>query len=105
MKLVGIDGAERFLNFVLSAGKINPESLDVVNFDKLIENYGDQTSMVPGVVRDPEQVAGIRQARAQAQQAQMQSDMLKQNASAAKDLSQADLGGDNALAALTAQAN
>jgi hypothetical protein len=102
-KLVDVGGIERFAQFALAAAPINPEILDKVDFDQMIDVYGDILSIAPGVVRPDEAVMQIRQARAQAQQAQAQAEMAAQNAQSARNLSQADLSGDNALSRLIDQ--
>jgi hypothetical protein len=58
------------------------------------------TSVPPGVVRSDEEAAERRAGRAKAQQAQAQAEMIKTGASAAKDLSQAQVGEENALTRL-----
>lgn len=105
-KLVGIAGVERFAAFVgdVVAQTQNPEVLDKIDVDQMIDIYGDLTSVPPGIVRPDEAVAEIRQGRAQAQQAQQQMMAMTEGAKAAKDLSGADMSGDNALTALLRQA-
>lgn len=97
-KLVGLGGIERFTSYVANVAAANPEVLDKINTDQLIDVYGDLTSIPPGIVRSDEDAAGIRQQRAQAAQAQQQMMTISEGAKAAKDLSQAEMSGDNALA-------
>lgn len=103
-KLVGIASIERFAGFVNQAAQVNPELLDKVDGDQMIDRYADRLSMDPDIVRTDEEVAAIRQGRAQAQQAAQTAELVKQGASAAKDLAAADMSGDNALSRLADQA-
>lgn len=104
-KLVGITGVERFTGYVGSLAAINPEILDKVDMDQAVDVYADMTSIPPSMVRTDDVVAKMRAAKQQQVQAANQMAMIQQGATAAKDLSQADLEGDNALTALAAQAN
>lgn len=99
-KLIGLSTLERFTGFVGQVAQVNPEVLDKVNEDEVIDTYGEMTSVAPGIIRSKEEVEEIRAQRAKAQQAQQQAEMLKQGAGVAKDLSQADMSGDTALTKL-----
>ena len=99
-KLVGIGGVERFTGFVGQMAAVNPEVLDKIDVDQIVDVYGDMTSVPPSIIRTDEMVAEIRAGRQQQQQAMQQAEMLKTGASAAKDLSQAKLDEDSALDAL-----
>ena len=99
-KLVGVGNVERLAGFVGQAAQFSPDALDKLDLDQMIDVYGDMTSAPPSVIRTDEQVAAIRAQRQQQQQAMQQAEMMKQGASAAKDLSQAKLEEDNALSAV-----
>jgi hypothetical protein len=100
-KLAGVSIIERFAGFVGGvAAQVGPEAIDKVDIDQLIDEYGEITSVPPGIIRSDEQVAEIRAQRSQAQQAQVQAEQGAALAGAAKDLSQADLEGNNALRSL-----
>jgi hypothetical protein len=103
-KLIGIAGIERFAGFVNQAAAAHPEIADKVDTDKMVEVYGDMTSIPPGIVRSEDDVQAIRQQKQQAAQAQQRAEQLAQGADAAKSLSQADTSGDNALTRLMDQA-
>jgi hypothetical protein len=96
-KLQGIGSMDRFIGVIGNIAQTVPAVLRKVNSDKFVEVYGDQLGLVPGIVRTDEEVAEITAAEVQAQQAQAKSEMIERAAGAAKDLSQADLSGDNAL--------
>jgi hypothetical protein len=99
-KAAGISGIERFAGFASQIIASSPETADKINPDQIIDIYADMTSVPPGVVRSDEEAAERRAGRAKAQQAQAQAEMIKTGASAAKDLSQAQVGEENALTRL-----
>lgn len=103
-KLIGVGTHERFINTVMAMLPVKPDVGDKVDFDQYIDVYGDQLSITPGVVRPDDQVEALRAARAEAMQAQQQAEQIPNIARAAKDFSQADTGGDNALAQMIRQA-
>lgn len=103
-KLIGISSVERFAGFTQNIVAAHPESGDKINTDQMIEVYGEMTSIPPGIMRSDDEVAQIRQQRAKSQQQQQQMEMINQAAGAAKNMSQADMGGDNALTRLMDQA-
>ena len=104
-KLVGIASVERFTGFASQVLQVAPESVDKIDVNQLLDVYGDITSLPPGIVRSDEKVDQIRQQRAQAIQAQQRMEQISSMAGAAKDLSQADTEGDNALTRIIDQAN
>lgn len=104
-KLVGIGSIERFAGFVNQIGAVQPNALDKVDTDKMIDVYGDLTSVPPGIVRSGEDVANIRDARAKQQAAQAQAEALKNAAGAARDLGQTPTAGNNALTQLMGNSN
>jgi hypothetical protein len=104
-KLAGIASIERFAGFAQNLIAANPESLDKIDTDQMLDVYGDRLSIQPGIVRTDEDVAAIRQNRAQQQAQQQAVANIQQGAAAMKDLSSADTEGDNALTRLIGQAN
>lgn len=103
-KLVGIAGIERFTGFVGQVAQANPAVLDKINADQMIDVYGDIVSVSPTIIRTDEEVEQIRSQRQQQQQAVMRAQMMQASAGVAKDLSQADMEGDNALTRMMGQA-
>lgn len=99
-KMVGIGAVERFSGFVAQVANINPEVLDKVNADSLVDVYSDLTSVPSKILRTEDEVKGIRGQRAQAQAQQAQQQTMMAGAKVAKDLSGAVLSDDNALAAM-----
>lgn len=104
-KLIGIQSDERFIQTVQGLAEVFPESTDKVDIDKWIDNYGDNLSIRPGIVRSDDDVKKIRQQKAKAQKQQQQSEQIANQSVAAKNLSQADTGdGTNALQKLMEEA-
>ena len=104
-KLIGIGGIERFTGFVGQMASIDPSVLDKIKADEVVDVYAEITSIPPGIVRTDDEVQGIRDQRAQAQQQQQEAMMAEQTAKAAKTMSETDLEGENALNAVLQQAN
>jgi Bacteriophage head to tail connecting protein len=96
-KLIGISGIERFAGFVGQVAAVSPSVLDKIDTDQLIDVYGEIVSVSPTVIRTDEDVMAIREQKQQAAQAQAKMEAMQASAGAAKDLSQTDLEGDNAL--------
>lgn len=96
-KLAAISGIERFAQFASQIAAVQPEALDKIDTDKILDVYGDITSMQPGVVRPDDQVAKIRSQRAQVQQRQQMAAQINQGSQTARNLSQTSMEGDNAL--------
>ena len=102
-KSTGLAGIDRLIGFAGSVAEFDPGVIDKIDTDKLIDEYADITGVPPQIVRSDEEVAAIREGRAQAEAQQRQLDQISQGAVAAKDLSGADLEGNNALNALVQQ--
>ena len=100
-KMMGTTSIERMLVFAQSVAAAKPDVLDKIDFDEAIDQYADMLGVPPGVIVSDDQVAKIRQARAE-QQAQMQAAQYAMAAvQGAKTLSDTSLEGKNALAMLT----
>lgn len=85
-KLVGIGGIERFAGFIGSLTAGSPEVLDKVDFDQMVDVYGDITSIAPSIIRADEVVAEIRQARAEEVQQRQQVEDMQKMLGAIKDI-------------------
>lgn len=104
-KLIGLSSVERFAGFIGQVAAAVPTVLDKLDADQLVDVYGDLTSVPPGVVRPDEEVQQMRAQREQQARAMQQAEMMKSVAGSAKDLSQTDLGGNNALNRMISDAN
>lgn len=98
-KMVGLGSLDRFIGTVaqLAAGSQDMSAWDKVNKDEAIDRYADMLGIDPNVIVADDKVAIIRQERQQAMAAQQKAAMIPAAAGAAKDLSQADMSGNNAL--------
>lgn len=100
-KLMNAGGIERFFTFVGNAAGIQPEVLDKINPDGLVNEYGDVTSIPPGLVRSDAEAGGIREQRAQAQQQEKMVDDTMAESDIAKNLGAAKVNEEEtALGAL-----
>lgn len=95
-KLAGLAGIERYASFVGEVAQIKPDAVDKFNADQAIDEYGEIIGVPPSVVVPDEEVAEIREVRAQAVEAAAQAEQLKTATGAVKDLSGADIGGGGA---------
>lgn len=103
-KMVGVNTHERFLSSVMNAANVDPTIMHKIDLDQWVDVFGEQLSVTPGVIRSDDQVAAMRDEMARAAQAEQAAQNLPNMARAAKDLSQAETEGDNALSELINQA-
>jgi hypothetical protein len=105
-KTVNMGSMERFTSFVGQVAGFVPSVIQKVDADQMVDEYGDALTVPSRILRSDDAVAAIRAQEQQAAQAQARAEMLSQGASAAKDLSQAQVGDENALTRMlqTAQA-
>lgn len=104
-KSIGIASIERFSAFMGGLMAYSPNAMEKVNIDELVGSYADTVGLSPNIILSEDEVNQMRQQRAQQQQAMMAQQAVAQNAQTAKNLSQADTQGPNALTALMQQAN
>jgi hypothetical protein len=88
---------ERMSGFVGNLAGANPEVLDKMDFDQAVDEYGEALGVPPRIIRSDEDVAQLRQGRAQQQQALQQGQAAMTAAQGAQVLSQTDTRSDNAL--------
>ena len=96
-KLIGIAGIERFAGFVASTAGVDPRILDKIDTDQLIDVYADMLSVPASIVRSDDDVASMRQQKAQAEQAAAAAQQMQAVSQSVKNLGQAQVGGDTAL--------
>lgn len=90
-------------NFVGQLASLNPDVLDKVDFDEMVDHYSKAKGTPPSIIRSTEDVGAIREQRAQAQaqaQAQQEAVMQAQNA---KLMGDTKLNGDSMLDAMIEQ--
>jgi hypothetical protein len=95
-KAVATGGIERLAGFAGNFAAVKPEILDNMNEDEAFQEYAEMLGTPARIVRDRDEVAGLRQRRAEGQAQQAQAEMaatvapaLNQGAQAAKVLAEA----------------
>jgi len=99
-KLLEARSIQSFMGFVGAAAQLNPEALDRLDMDNVIDEYGDISGAPPTIIRSVEDAKVIRDARLQAQQEQQakqdqllaesaQNETLEKRATAAEKFSNA----------------
>ncbi len=83
--------------------KINPGVIHKLDTDSVVDEYAKAIGTPISILRSSEEAQIIREQVAEAQQQQIQMQQITEGAAAAKDLSQADLEGNNALSRLASQ--
>ena len=102
-KVAGLAGIERFTQYLFGVAEFKPEVLDKFDADQSVDEIAEVLGVPPGVVVPDEEVAALREARAELEKQKAAQEELANSASAAKDLSSADMSGANALTAMTEQ--
>lgn len=82
---------QRALSFVATMARVNPDMLDVFNFDETARHIADITGVPARLLRSRDEVDALRQQRAQAQMMQQQMQMLKDAAEIGKTASEIKL--------------
>lgn len=100
-KSVQMAGYNALISFITPLAEIDPSVIDKLGTDKIIEHVNDSLGNPPDSMRPQEEVDKLRQARSQAAQEDKKMEQLKQQADAAKKLSQADTSKKNALTDVT----
>lgn len=103
-KMVATSGLERFVGFVGNLAAAKPDIADKLDFDQVVDEYSDMLGVPPKIVRPDEEVAKIREGRAQAIAAQQRAEQLQQVAQGAKLLSETDMNSDSMLSRMAAGA-
>lgn len=87
-KLVGVGGVEKFAGFVgsLFAATQNPDILDKVDYDQMVDVYGELSGINPSIVRSDDVVAELRGQRQKAMAAKAKMEAMQNMATMAKDL-------------------
>ncbi len=99
-KAIGVSSIERFIGFTSGIGQFSPDALDKINVDETIDAYAASIGVPPSVVATNEQVAQIREQRAQQQAMAQQMQMAQAAVGGAQALSNTQMDDNSALAAL-----
>lgn len=100
-RAIATNGVDRFVGNLGAVAQFKPGVLDKFDEDRWADAYADMLGVDPELIVPGDKVALIRQARAEAAQAQAQAEQMAQSAAAAKDLAAADTSGQNALTDVT----
>ncbi|HHN8389732.1 portal protein [Morganella morganii] len=100
-KAIGVSSIERFIGFTSGIGQFKPDALDKINVDETIDAYAASIGVPPSVVATNEQVAQIRERRAQQQAMAQQMQMAQAAVGGAQALGNTPMDDNSALAALT----
>ena len=107
-KAQSVAGVERWIDDLTKIRELEPQDpgvLDKANFDAAIDHLANDLSIPPGLTRDDDDVAKIRQGRQQQQAAAQKQQQMAQMADSAQKLAGADTGSKNALTDLIDQGN
>ena len=96
-KAVGLASTQQFVNEVLIVAEVRPEVLDNVNFDEWARITARMRGVATSVLVDEASVRRLRQARAEAQAAQEQTALMREQAGIAKELSETPVDQNSAL--------
>lgn len=96
-KMIGTASVERLAGFAGNLAAANPEVLDKLNFDELLESYSDMLGTPAKALRQQAEVDAMRAQRAQQAQMAQMSEMAGQGAQAAKVMSETDTSRNNTL--------
>lgn len=83
-KAVGAVSADRFIGTIGALANLKKEALDLLNEDEAVAIYADMLAIDPRLVRSPDEVAQLREARNRAQAAQAQAELMKTQGEAAR---------------------
>lgn len=98
-RAIGAGAIERFSGFMGNLAAGNPEILDKWDMDQTADEYADTIGVPASIIRSDDEVAKLRQGRAQQMQAANAMAAAAQSAQTAKVLSEADTGRDSNLLA------
>lgn len=93
-KAVGIQTMERAIGFVGTLAQIKPEALDKLDADEMVNDFWDISGADPRQLLDDDQVSGIREQRAAAEQEAAMMEAAVPMANASKLLSEANERGE-----------
>lgn len=91
-RAVATQGMDRLLGTVSQMAAVKPDVLDKLNFDQIVDEYGDAYGVSPKIIVPDDQVAALRQQRAAAMQAQQAAATAPQVVESAKTASEIDTG-------------
>ena len=103
-RAAGIHGVQQWTNDHLVVAQARPDVLDNVNFDEWSRATGHMRGVPTDFMVDAQSVQRLREARAEAEAAREQAEMMMATAKTTKDLATAPVGQDSALDEILRQA-
>lgn len=100
-RAIGTNGIDRFIMSLGQVATIKPDVLDKFNSDEWADVYSDMLGVDPNLIVADQDVAIVRQQRAQQQQAVQAGQAAQVMADSANKLAGADTSGKNALTDIT----
>lgn len=97
-RAIGTNSLDRFVGSLGSIAQMKPDVLDRFDADEWVDAYSDMLGVDPNIIVSTNQAAVIREARDKAMAAKEQAAMGQQQATAARDLSLAKTGPQDANA-------
>lgn len=91
-RAVATQGMDRLLGTVGQLAAVKPEVLDKIDFDQVIDDYGNAYGVNPAIIVPDDQVAALREQRAAAMQAAQSAAVAPQVVESAKTASEIDTG-------------
>lgn len=86
---IGINTIDRFLQTIGAVSGMKPNVLDVLDEDETMRIYADALGIDPDILKDPEVIAQVREARAKQQAAMEQAEALQKVTGAQKSAAEA----------------
>lgn len=99
-RAIGVNSIDRFVGSIGAVSQYKPDVLDKVDTDKYVDIIAEDLGINPELVVASDQVALIRQQRAQAQQQAQMAEQASLAARTARDLGATPISPDNAAGAL-----
>jgi hypothetical protein len=90
-RAIGVNSIRQTAGYVMDLANIKPDVVDKFDFEQSIDEFADMQGVPATIIRSDDQVEEMRQQRAEAAQAQAEAESVPVAASAAKDLSKAQL--------------
>ena len=107
-KMIGINAVDMWRQNVEESVQINPECIDIINYDELNTEKADMLGIPSKIVNDPERIAQKRQQRAEAnaeaakmQKMQLAAEMARKMSGAIKNMGTTPTGQGSALDKIT----
>ena len=94
-KMLEMAGIREWVMFAQGIAQMNPDVMDKIRFDRAMDSTADKIGVPPEIVATDEEVAQIRQARAEAMAEQQQMEQAEAMGRAGRDMSQAKLEDDS----------